>query len=91
MHLERALTGVTSSNRRDKHGKDFLSSREITKRRGWNEDNVAAPDIHQRGEDVNPSEEGLMRLPLRDLENSMCAPSCKGGVANVQCAVKATR
>ncbi len=52
---------------------------------------MAALDVHQRGGDVNPGEEGLVRLPFRGLENSTCTLHCERGGANVQRADKATR
>jgi hypothetical protein len=73
MHLGRALTGRTSTARIF-----YLHKKSLWEEDG-NEDNMAAPDIHQRGGDVNPSEEGLVRLPLRGLENSMCTPSSREG------------
>ncbi len=51
---------------------------------------MSAPDVQYHGGDVNPSEEGLVRLPLRGLENNTCAPNREGG-GNVQHAGKATR
>ncbi len=82
----------TSFNRRDEHCKDFDLHKKSLWEEDGNKDNVTAPDIHQRGGDVNPSEEGLERLLLRGLEKSECAPHHEGGGgANMQRAGKATR
>jgi hypothetical protein len=74
-----------SFNRRDEHCKDSDLHKESLWEDDGNEDNVTAPDVHQRGGDVNPSQGGLVRLPLRGLKNSTCAPSLQGGrTCNVQ-------
>jgi hypothetical protein len=84
MHLGLALTGGTSTARTfDLHEKSLWEE-------DGNKDNVSAPDVQYHGGDVNPSEEGLVRLPLRGLENNTCAPNREGG-GNVQHAGKATR
>jgi hypothetical protein len=41
---------------------------------------MAGPDVHQRGGNVNPSERRTCEASFKGLENSMCAPSSRGGV-----------
>jgi hypothetical protein len=100
-HDRRAsYTSGKSFNSRDKYKDLDLHERSLREEDG-NEDNMAAPDVHQRG-DVNPYQqisssdvstwvkEGLVRLPLRALR-IMRAPPHHKGEANVQHAGKVTR
>jgi hypothetical protein len=73
IHSRQALTGETSTARILIFMRNHCEKRIGMRTMWW------PPDVHQHGGDVNPSEEGLVRLPLRGLENSTCAPSSWGG------------
>jgi hypothetical protein len=84
-------TSRANFNRRDNYCKDFdLHEKPLCEEDG-NEDNMAAPDVYQCGGNVNPSERRTCEASFKGLENSMCAPSSRGGGgANMQCSGKAT-
>jgi hypothetical protein len=84
IHLGRASTGGTSTAR-------ILSFTRNHLEEDGNEDNVVAWTFTNVEEMSTLVKEELVRLPLRSLENSTCAPSSRGGGVNVQCAGKATR